>query len=122
MPGPEALMHLRPTNADGSALVAFAAGATALAVWLSSSGGWLRWAIGQALLAAALVQWFAVLHECGHRTMFRARRLNTVAGVGRRIPDDDSLPELGPRARTASQVDGLAGPRSDRLNRSCPGV
>ena len=27
------------------------------------------------------MQWFAVLHECGHRTMFRARRFNTLAGV-----------------------------------------
>jgi acyl-lipid omega-6 desaturase (Delta-12 desaturase) len=81
VPCPEALKHLRPTDGHGSALVAFAAGSTALAVWLSSSGGWLRWAIGQALLAGALVQWFAVLHECGHRTMFRGRRLNTLAGA-----------------------------------------
>jgi omega-6 fatty acid desaturase (delta-12 desaturase) len=80
-PGPEALIHLRPTDGHGSALVAFAVGSTALAVWLSSSGGWVRWAIGQTILAAALVQWFAVLHECGHRTMFRARRLNTLVGV-----------------------------------------
>jgi len=79
--GPEALKHLRATNGHGSALVAFAAGSTMLAVWLSASGGVLRWAIGQALLGAALVQWFAVLHECGHRTMFRGRRLNTIAGV-----------------------------------------
>ena len=81
VPCPEALKHLRPTDSHGSALVAFAAASTALAVWLSASGGWVRWAIGQALLAAALVQWFAVLHECGHRTMFRARRLNILTGV-----------------------------------------
>jgi acyl-lipid omega-6 desaturase (Delta-12 desaturase) len=81
VPCPGALAHLRPTDGHGSALVAVAAGSTALAIWLSSSGGWLQWAIGQTILAGALVQWFAVLHECGHHTMFRARRLNAVAGA-----------------------------------------
>jgi acyl-lipid omega-6 desaturase (Delta-12 desaturase) len=80
-PPPSALAHLRPSDAHGFALVSVTAGATALAVWLSTSGGWIRWAIGQALLGAALVQWFTVLHECGHRTMFRGRRLNAIAGA-----------------------------------------
>jgi acyl-lipid omega-6 desaturase (Delta-12 desaturase) len=71
---------LRPSNAHGLAHVGLTAIATAVAIWLSSSGGWLRWAIGQALLGGVLVQWFAVLHECGHRTMFRGRRFNAIAG------------------------------------------
>jgi len=81
VPVPAALAHLRPTNRLGLRHSALAIGSTGLALWLSSSGGWGRWAIGQLLLAASLVQWFAILHECGHRTLFRARRLNTVVGV-----------------------------------------
>ena len=81
VPCPSALAHLRPTDAHGLALLSVTAGSTVFALWLSASGGWVRWSIGQVLLGAALVQWFTVLHECGHRTMFRGRRLNTTAGA-----------------------------------------
>jgi acyl-lipid omega-6 desaturase (Delta-12 desaturase) len=80
-PCPSALVHLRPTDRHGITILSLAAGSTVLAVSLSAADGWLLWTIGQVLLGAALVQWFAVLHECGHRTMFRSRRLNTLAGV-----------------------------------------
>lgn len=80
-PNPEALTHLRPTNARGIVVFSSATSATALALWLSVDGGWLRWMAGQALLAVMLVHWFTVLHECGHRTLFRSRRLNTIVGV-----------------------------------------
>jgi acyl-lipid omega-6 desaturase (Delta-12 desaturase) len=80
-PAPSALSHLRPTDRHGLALAGLAMGSSALAVWLSLGGGWVRWTAGQLLLAASLVQWFAILHECGHRTLFRARRLNTAVGV-----------------------------------------
>jgi acyl-lipid omega-6 desaturase (Delta-12 desaturase) len=81
IPAPSALAHLRPTDRHGLALAGLAIGASALALWLSLGGGWLRWTAGQLLLAASLVQWFAILHECGHRTLFRARRLNTAVGA-----------------------------------------
>ena len=32
------------------------------------------------MLALALVQWFAVLHECGHETLFRGKRANSIVG------------------------------------------
>jgi fatty acid desaturase len=80
VPCPEALKHLRPTDRHGAAHVAMAAGLTTVAIWLSADGGWIRWAIGQALLGLVLVQWFAILHECGHRTMFRGRQLNAFVG------------------------------------------
>jgi fatty acid desaturase len=80
VPCPSALAHLRPSNGQGFAVLGLAIGPTLLACWLSVSGGWLRWACGQVLLGLALVQWFALLHECGHRTMFRSRRLNAIAG------------------------------------------
>ena len=40
----------------------------------------LLWAAGQVVLALALVQWLVVLHECGHDTLFRTRRLHPIAG------------------------------------------
>lgn len=58
-----------------------AASSTAAAVWLSAAGGWLPWAVGQLILAAALVVWFSILHECGHRTLFRSRASNTLVGL-----------------------------------------
>jgi omega-6 fatty acid desaturase (delta-12 desaturase) len=89
-PSPHALAHLRPTDRHGLAVTTGVTATTLVALWLSLDGGWLRWAAGQVLLGAALVQWFVVLHECGHRTLFRSRRLNaltgTVAGVLAMIP------------------------------------
>ncbi|NJK43852.1 MAG: hypothetical protein HC933_05800 [Pleurocapsa sp. SU_196_0] len=32
------------------------------------------------VIALALLQWFVILHEAGHNTLFRARRLNRLAG------------------------------------------
>jgi fatty acid desaturase len=42
-----------------------------------SAIGWLP---GQLLLAVAFVQWFIVLHECGHETLFRSARMNSAVG------------------------------------------
>ena len=71
---------LLPTDALGYAFVGWAAAATALGWWLATRASIVPWAAGQAILAAAFLQWFALLHECGHRTLFRTRRLNDVAG------------------------------------------
>jgi len=38
------------------------------------------WLVGQLLLALMLVQWFVILHECGHDTLFRTRRYHAFAG------------------------------------------
>jgi fatty acid desaturase len=53
---------------------------TAAGVALSLLDGWRPWAAGQVLLAVMLVQWFVILHECGHATLFRTRRYHRVAG------------------------------------------
>jgi acyl-lipid omega-6 desaturase (Delta-12 desaturase) len=79
-PCPAALTHLRPANRHGFLITSLGAAATALAVWMSAAGGWLLWVLGQTLLGGALVFWFVVLHECGHRTLFRGRRLNALVG------------------------------------------
>jgi omega-6 fatty acid desaturase (delta-12 desaturase) len=79
-PRADELTHLRASDLHGGAIIAAGLVATALALWLSSGAGWWQWALGQVLLAAVLVHWFAVLHECGHGTLFRRRRLNAIAG------------------------------------------
>jgi fatty acid desaturase len=79
-PGPQALSHLRPDNRTGLRAVALAALSTTGGLWLSLGGGWTAWIAGQISLTFALVQWFVLLHECGHGTLFRARHWHTVAG------------------------------------------
>src|SRR5215212_175518 len=79
-PTPSDLSHLRPSNTAG-AMVAFGAlGATTLAIVLSTRAEWWLWLAGQLLLALALVQWFAILHECGHETLFRTKGVHAVVG------------------------------------------
>src|SRR6478735_1934129 len=79
-PSPSELVHLRPSNATGAALISSCVALTATSLWLSSSESRWVWAVGQVLFALALVQWFSVLHECGHETLFRARRAHRVIG------------------------------------------
>jgi omega-6 fatty acid desaturase (delta-12 desaturase) len=38
------------------------------------------WIGGQLIVAVTLVQWFVILHECGHGTLFRTRRWHAAAG------------------------------------------
>ena len=79
-PRPADLQHLRPSNLAGGLTVAVVVGATGLGIALALQPGLVPWGIGQLLLALALVQWFVVLHECGHDTLFRTRRLNHLVG------------------------------------------
>ena len=79
-PFPADLTHLRATNAAGLRVIATASAGTVLGLVLSFAGGWVPWLCGQALLAVMLVQWFVILHECGHETLFRTRRWHAAAG------------------------------------------
>jgi acyl-lipid omega-6 desaturase (Delta-12 desaturase) len=79
-PTPSDLTHLRPSDAAGSAVILAAAGGTAIALALSSRGEVWLWLLGQAVLAVSIVQWFAILHECGHETLFRTRRIHGLVG------------------------------------------
>lgn len=79
-PDPQTLAHLRPRNAAGAAAVAAAGAATIAGLVLAWSDAWAVWALGQGVLALALLQWFAILHEAGHRTLFASRRANWLAG------------------------------------------
>lgn len=64
----------------GGLFFGLAAALSILGVGLASAQAWMWWALGQALLAAAFVEWFVLLHECGHGTLFASRRLNAAAG------------------------------------------
>ncbi len=79
-PTPSDLTHLRPSDTAGAAVILVAASATALALALSMRAELWLWLAGQVILAVALVQWFAILHECGHETLFRSRRVHGVIG------------------------------------------
>ena len=71
---------LEPSNALGFALSALACSATAAGIALSTHDALLVWLLGQCILAVALLQWFVLLHEAGHGTLFRSRYLNRAAG------------------------------------------
>ena len=79
-PPPSELIHLRPNDRAGLAVLGGALAGTAVAVWLSTFDGWLPWLTGQGLLALMFVQWFVILHECGHDTLFRTRKYHAIAG------------------------------------------
>jgi acyl-lipid omega-6 desaturase (Delta-12 desaturase) len=79
-PRPAELQHLRPSNLAGALAVSTVAVTTGAGIALSAQPRVLLWAAGQLVLALALVQWFVVLHECGHDTLFRTRRVHPIVG------------------------------------------
>ncbi|HYH98351.1 fatty acid desaturase family protein [Hyalangium sp.] len=79
-PSAREVTHLRPSDFTGALVVLGFSVLTALALWLSASKGVAPWLLGQLLLAVALVQWFVLLHEAGHRTLFQTRRLHGLVG------------------------------------------
>lgn len=70
----------RPSDLLGGLFVLFACGLTGFALYLSSLPEPAVWLSGQILLALAFVQWFAILHESGHKTLFRTQSLNYATG------------------------------------------
>ena len=79
-PSASGLTHLRPSDLEGAVVVGGCIALTAIGVALSVQSSTVLWIVGQVLLALAMVQWFALLHECGHETLFRTRRLHTPIG------------------------------------------
>jgi len=79
-PKASALVDLRPSNLIGGVATTAALVVTAGGVWLSSQSSAFLWLMGQVVVAAMLVEWFVLLHECGHGTFFRARWANTMVG------------------------------------------
>ncbi len=79
-PRPSQLQSLRASNSVGLLAVAAASLLTSVSLFLSSLPGLPVWLAGQLLLSVALMQWFVILHECGHGTLFRTRRYNLWIG------------------------------------------
>ena len=79
-PSPAALGHLRASNRMGWLFCGLALALSGTGAMLALQGRFVWWAVGECLLALALVQWFVLLHECGHATLFASRPLNVVAG------------------------------------------
>jgi fatty acid desaturase len=79
-PTPTELGHLVPRDAAGWAALGACGVLTAAGLALATARPWLPWSLGQVLLAVAFVQWFVILHECGHETLFRSRRLHRAVG------------------------------------------
>lgn len=71
---------LAASDAVGLAFLAAALGVTVLGLALAASAHWLPWLAGQAILACAFLQWFILLHEAAHLSLFRTRGLNLLAG------------------------------------------
>lgn len=79
-PSPAVMGHLRSSNRAGSLLLTSAVVLTALGIALSLQPNAFVWLLGQLLLAVTMVQWFALLHECGHGTLFRSKALHAPVG------------------------------------------
>ena len=86
------LAALRPTNLAGGFYMGCAALLTTTSIALSLSSSIWSWLAGQLLLAVAMIQWFAILHEAGHKTLFRTHWVNRwsahCAGFFALIPGD----------------------------------
>jgi acyl-lipid omega-6 desaturase (Delta-12 desaturase) len=79
-PSPAAMGHLRSSNWAGIVLLSSAAILTVVGVALSLQANVWVWLLGQAVFAVTMVQWFALLHECGHGTLFRSKSLHAPVG------------------------------------------
>lgn len=74
------LRHLQASDMAGAGATLIATGVMAGGVSLALTGNPFLWVIGQLVLALAFVQWFVILHEAGHGTLFRTRLLNRLVG------------------------------------------
>lgn len=72
--------QLKPSNAIGFVYFMLAVTLTVLAAMLSIKPFGIAWLAGQLLFAIAFLEWFIVLHEAGHHTLFRHRLFNIMAG------------------------------------------
>lgn len=79
-PAPATVSHLRSSNLTAAKLVSIASGLTVVGIALSLQQSWALWLVGQIIFALAMLQWFSLLHECGHETLFQTKSLNAPVG------------------------------------------
>lgn len=85
-PVPRSLSHLKPTDRQGVIAVAIVTAISVAGLSLSRQQSFVAWLCGQIVLALAFLQWFVVLHEAGHKTLFRSRLANLVTGHVASVP------------------------------------
>ncbi|MDX1929457.1 MAG: fatty acid desaturase, partial [Pirellulaceae bacterium] len=71
---------LRPSNLLGAIYVSFASGTSLSALLLSLSDSTALWLLGQMVWAISFLQWFSILHEAGHKTLFASPLANRLVG------------------------------------------
>ena len=74
------ISELRPRDRIGWLYLGLATTCTTAAIGLSLTPSLIAWIAGQLLLAIALNQWFVLLHESGHSTLFRTKALHKPVG------------------------------------------
>lgn len=74
------MSYSKPENYMGFFYIAIASGLTIIGLLLSGYQSTIIWLISQVVLALAFLQWFILLHEAGHQTLFKTRALNTIFG------------------------------------------
>jgi acyl-lipid omega-6 desaturase (Delta-12 desaturase) len=79
-PDPRALTYLHPRDSAAWRATCTVVVITAFGIELSLHGNLWAWVLGQLTLSIAFLQWFVILHEAGHKTLFRTRRWNRVIG------------------------------------------
>jgi len=79
LPSAAVLRGLRAQNQVALTIVLAFAGSTGAGLALSLESGW-QYVLGQVVLGVAFVQWFCLLHEAGHGTLFNAQRWNVRVG------------------------------------------
>ena len=71
---------LCPSNTLGGLYVSLASSTSLAALFLSLSGYTVLWLIGQLVWALSFLQWFSILHEAGHKTLFVSSTANRFFG------------------------------------------
>ena len=71
---------LRPNNRLGALYVVLASGTFIVSLVFSVSGYSLLWLLGQFVSAFSFLQWFSILHEAGHKTLFASSVANRMVG------------------------------------------
>lgn len=79
-PGMSQVAHLQPSDVAGAGYVALTLSLTFAGGWAAWHGGVWLWLVSQPVLALAFIQWFILLHEAGHNTLFKSRKLNLLSG------------------------------------------
>lgn len=75
-----AAASLHPSDLHATWIVLRLLAATLGGAWLAAGELGAAWLLGVLLLSWSLVQWFIVLHECGHKTLFATQPLNVLVG------------------------------------------